>query len=109
MKINIRLIYIYLFSAIGLIMTTIALVNSVDLLLRTVVFKNADTAYYAYPREVIPGENVTSEEKLLAEKENAELQALATKQREVSNAIAMVVIGLPLFKYHWRLAQKEKA
>jgi hypothetical protein len=29
------------------------------------------------------------------------------RQRQASTAIAMIVVGAPLFFYHWRLARKE--
>ena len=31
----------------------------------------------------------------------------ANRQRDAANALAMLIIGLPLYAYHWRLARKE--
>ena len=48
----IRKIYLYLFSAIGLIVVIIGSVQLVDLGLKTFVFKKADV-YLEYPRPII--------------------------------------------------------
>jgi len=31
----------------------------------------------------------------------------ANRQRDAANSLAMLIIGLPLYAYHWRLARKE--
>lgn len=33
---------------------------------------------------------------------------LAQRQRTAANSLAMLIIGLPLYLYHWRLASKRK-
>jgi len=30
------------------------------------------------------------------------------KQRELANAISMIVVGVPLYLYHWKKIQSEK-
>ena len=106
MKLNIRIIYLYLFSAIGLIMVVIALVNTIDLTLRTYVFTEADSSYYPIARlEVSDKKTTISQEE---QERIAKEQAHAQKQREVSNAIALVLVGAPLYLYHWKTIQKTK-
>ena len=29
------------------------------------------------------------------------------RQRQTSNALAMLIVGVPLYKYHWKLIKKE--
>ena len=60
MKFSIRLLYLYLFAFIGLLVSVIGSIQLVDL-----------------------GINI--------------------RQRQTSTALAMLIVGLPLYKYHWRL------
>lgn len=108
MKVNIRIIYLYLFSAIGLVMVVIAFVNMIDLGLRTFIFTNADQAFYVAPRVETLSEN---EQKISAEQEAVLIksQTRSQNQREVSNALAMLAVGIPLYLYHWKTIQKNKS
>lgn len=113
----IRTIYLYLFSLVGLVIVVIGLVNLVDLGLKAFVFTNADQpiSYPAYPVKVASpdaqGNAMTPAEE---EKYNADQAAAQEKQRQsdrertASNAIAMIIIGAPLFLYHWRIIQKDR-
>ncbi len=113
----IRTIYLYLFSLVGLVIVVIGLVNLVDLGLKSFVFKDADQpiTYPAYPVQVTPtdvkGNVITPAEQ---EKYNADQAAAQEKQRQsdrertASNALAMIIIGAPLFVYHWRIIQKDR-
>jgi len=113
MKINetIKLIYIYLFSAIGLVLIIIGTVRLIDLGLKVYVFKQADVFYTPkiYP-EINQEEKLTPEEKIKREEEQRkaeEINRIAERQRTASNAIAFLIVGLPVFIYHWRLALKN--
>lgn len=101
MKVNIRLIYLYLFSAVGLILIAIGAVRMVDLGLKVLVFQGADTFEYFAPKmEGVIGDPA----------QDREYQARETKrqrQRELSGAIAMIAVGVPLYMYHWKTIQKE--
>ena len=113
----IRTIYLYLFSLVGLVIVVIGLVNLVDLGLKAFVFKNADQPiiYPAYPVQVTPTDtkgNVMSpveQEKYNADQAAAqEKQKQSDRERTASNALAMIIIGTPLFVYHWRIIQKDR-
>jgi hypothetical protein len=111
MKFNIRLLYLYLFSAVGLIVTIIGTTRLVDLGLKVFVFKNADS-YYTYPYQTAPDPEgkVSSDEAKKIEAQNAKFNEEETKrqrQRETSGAVAMIVVGLPLYLYHWKTIQKD--
>lgn len=105
-----KLIYLYLFSAIGLILFINGSVRLLDLGLRTFVFKEADVYYFptpAYPED----EKLSPEElqKRLEEQQKAEeINKRSQKQREFSGALAMIFVGLPLYVYHWRLVLRSR-
>jgi hypothetical protein len=107
---TIKLIYIYLFSAIGLILIITGTVKLIDLGLKVYVFKQADVFYVPkiYP-EVYPGEKLTPEEIAKREKEQRkadEINRKAERQITASNALALLIVGLSVFIYRWRLALK---
>jgi hypothetical protein len=113
----IRTIYLYLFSLVGLVLIVIGMVNLVDLGLKALVFKNADQPifYPSYPMKLVsPDAKETAltpeeEEKYRAEQEEAQKkQQQSERERSASNAIAMILIGTPLFLYHWRTIQRDR-
>lgn len=108
MKLNIRLLYLYLFSFVGLVITVIGSVRLMEIGLKTFVFKNADT-FVSYPnaRPVVPdGKPIlepSREELDKYQKEETQRQ----RQREASGALSMIIVGLPLYLYHWKSIKKE--
>jgi len=112
MKINIRLVYLYLFSFVGLVVFVIGCTRLVDLGLKVYVFKNADM-YASYPQTVMQKgvEDVRTAEQikqeLVAQEQFQREESMRNRQREVSSALAMIVVGGPLYLYHWSSIQKE--
>lgn len=113
----IRTIYLYLFSLIGLVLITIGLVRLVDLGLKTYVFKNADQVlmHPLYPAVKLPsdsgGQTPSSEERAKLEQDQLEFQKKqrqSDRERAAANSLAMIIVGLPLFIYHWKTVQKDK-
>lgn len=104
MKINVRLIYLYLFSFVGLLVVVVGSVRIVDLGLKVFVFKNADRydTYPVYPA-MVDGRPVD----MAAEKTRADTESTRQRQRDLSNSLAMIAVGLPLYVYHWKTIQKE--
>lgn len=103
MKFNIRLLYLYLFSFVGLLITIIGTVQIVDLTLKTYVFQVTDYSYYPEPIKV-EGEPAISREDL--EKRNRDEQTNQRK-RQMSNSLAMILVGVPVYLYHWKTIKKE--
>ncbi len=106
----IRIIYLYLFSLIGLVLIIIGSVRIVNLALKTYVFTKADN-FYTYPRfKPIPKPDNSQDyqepdpEKVAEYEKN---QQAARRQREAANSLAFIVIGLPVYLYHWRLVVKD--
>lgn len=108
MKFNIRLLYLYLFSFIGLLVIVIGGIRLVDLGLKVYVFQGADQ--YMMSKPMIDGPKVASEEaKMQAQFErDQKTEMIRNRQREFSGAIAMVLVGLPLYLYHWKKIQSQK-
>ena len=103
MKFDIRKVYLYLFAFIGLLITTIGTVRLVQTGLETYVFTEANTYVY-YPAPKLEGESTLSEEEL---EERQERENRAHTQRELAGALSMILVGFPLYLYHWRTIQKE--
>jgi len=103
MKFNIKLLYLYLFSFIGLILVVTGGVKLVDLALRAYIFTQADFVEYARPVLDKEGDMDTK-----AQIEINKKNSVAQKQRDAANAIATIVVGLPLYSYHWGQIKKSK-
>ena len=110
----IRKIYLYTFSLVGLVLVVIGGVRLVGLGLKAFVFTKADV-YYEYPmaRPVkVPALEGKAEEFQQPSKEEVEAhqrdQRTANRQREAAESLAMIIVGLPLYLYHWRMVKKEK-
>jgi hypothetical protein len=108
----IRTIYIYLFSLVGLVLVIIAGVRFIDMGLKAWVFTEADSyIQYEYERPVAIKEGVPSETEELSEEEkkaNNEKRVSQQRQRDAASALAQLIIGLPLYLYHWRMASRRK-
>lgn len=110
MKFNIRLLYLYLFSFIGLLIAVIGSVQLVDLGIKVFIFKGADK-YENFPMLTKPIPNGTevalTEMEIKEQKEYQERESQRQRQRQVSTALSMLLVGIPLYKYHWKTIQKE--
>jgi hypothetical protein len=129
----IRTIYLYIFATLGLVLLTIGSVRFVDMGLKAFVFTQADEEQRLYNKQ--PPFAPTSGDKLellasgtqttlseserqsiqqwLADYKNWEAQRAkidpvnAQRHRDASINLAMILIGLPLYLYHWKVIKKE--
>lgn len=92
----IRTIYLYLFSAIGLIMLFTGTARIVDVGLREWVFTNANSQEIRYP--------IDEKEIMIEPNRSAKQQ----RDRDLAGAVSWMLVGLPLFTYHWREIKKDK-
>ncbi len=99
-KISLKKIYLYFFTAVGLILVIVAGIRLVNLSLKTFVLTQADT-YPEYPSR--PGIVQPSQSEL---QEYQKKQKTAQRQRELADSLSMTIIGLPLYLYHWRQVKK---
>lgn len=103
---NLRLLYLYLFSFVGLLIVVIGSIQMVNLGLKLTIFKDADRYYVATPMLNEKGIPIESKEEIEA-RQNTEMKN--QRQRELTNAISMLVVGVPLYLYHWNTIKREKA
>lgn len=76
-----------------MILIVTAGVRLVDLGMKVLIFQDADKYEYFAP---------TQEEKDIQIRESRR-----QRQRELSNTLSMLIIGTPLYLYHWNLIKKE--
>ncbi len=133
----IRTIYLYLFALIGLVLLTIGAVRFIDMGLKAFVFTKADVSErFNYQQPMAPSQVLlkmkedqqdTDEVKeiCLSEQEKAEVEYWLTmykkwnedranvdyiasrRHRDASTNLSLILVGLPLFLFHWRFIQKE--
>lgn len=104
MKFSLRLLYLYLFSFVGLIITIIGAIQILDLTLKTYVFRVTEYAYYPEAYPVKGGESALSSEEM---RRRNETEQANQRKRQLSNSLAMIVVGTPLYLYHWKTIKKE--
>ena len=103
MKFNLRLLYLYLFSFVGLLITVIGSVQIIDLGLKTYVFKVAEYTYYPEP-VAIDGKPTISAVEL--ERRN-QIELSNQRKRQLSTSLSLILVGIPLYLYHWKTIKKE--
>lgn len=102
MTFSIRLLYLYLFSFVGLLILIIGSIRIIDLGLKTIFFPDAD--YYQSMPPTIDGQTMRSQE----EQEALDrAQVTRNRQTELSGAVSMILIGLPVYLYHWKKINSE--
>ncbi|MAF36756.1 hypothetical protein CL622_06585 [archaeon] len=97
----IRTIYLYTFSLIGLVLIVMASVSIINLGLKTFIFTEADQDFY--PRMPAP---VSEGEVEPVEVSKTDYQR-GQRQRELAQSIAMLLVGIPLYFFHWRTIKRE--
>ncbi len=131
---TIKTIYLYIFALLGLVLTIIGGVRLVDMALKAFVFTQAEQEekmYYGYAPAPVPFERISGikdvdmevweiseEEKAILKewiedyKNRREMESsidfvTARRHRNASMSISMILIGLPLYLYHWKIIAKE--
>ena len=127
----VRTVYLYLFALIGLVLLTIGAVRLLDMGLRATIFTQADAQERVRPfppmpmgargervRDLSENEQLTAEERAMLrdwvqeyEQWQTQMSAVdpvrARREREAASSLAMILIGLPLYLFHWRLIRVE--
>ncbi len=129
----IRTIYLYLFSLVGLTLLIIGSVRFVDMGLKAFVFTKAEEEQSLYSRQPAPmpierikevedlkdNQELSEEEKILIkewledyqqwQEKNEKIDLVVVRRhRDASINLSLILIGLPLFLYHWKVARKIK-
>ncbi len=127
----IRTIYLYAFALLGLIFLCISGIRFLDMGLKAFVFTQADEQMkMEYARPIMPysyerikgletGEvSLTNEEtaqirQIIQEYENWQETSkevdpvTSNRHRDASSSLAMILVGLPLYLYHWSVIKRE--
>ncbi|MFH1461294.1 MAG: hypothetical protein ABIF84_02640 [Patescibacteria group bacterium] len=128
----IRTIYLYLFALVGLVLLVIGTVNFINMALKAYVFTKAEDEERLYKitppmperidqvKEIAQGEEVKLTNDQLYSikswlidyqtwKERSEKidPILSRRHRDASINLSLIIVGLPLFLYHWRIIRKE--
>jgi len=129
----IRTIYLYLFAGIGLILLIIGVVRFIDMGLKATVFTQADSVARLQQDQLniprVPTINIeryedsqeVTEEELESlrsiiedyESQKKEWESIdrytARRQEEASINLALILVGLPLYLYHWKIIKETTA
>ena len=130
----IRTIYLYVFALLGLVLVTIGTVRFVNMALKTFVFTQADQDQrymyepprppYAMPVKGEKLSDATSTVVLTQDEQEAQRQWMSEYQawqetrskidyqavrrhQDASMNLALILVCLPLYLYHWRVIQKK--
>lgn len=108
MTFSIRTLYLYLFAAVGLIITIIGVVQAVSFTLETFFIEPTMTPRSFYTKPIIEGEVVKETEAQIQEREAYERASREeSRRRELISIVSMLVVGIPLYAYHWRMVSQE--
>lgn len=107
----IRKVYLYTFALLGLVLITIGGVRLITLALKAYIFTKADQ-YYEYPvaKPIVAPEGKTQ----IAEPDKEQIeefqknQRSSQRQRDAAESLAMIIIGIPLYLYHWNRIKKDQ-
>lgn len=114
---TIRKTYLYLTSLISLIIILIGTISLINVALRAWIFTQADSQYsYCYERKPVPlngGESAeiveepaqTDVNECIAQEKQ---QQTARRQAQATTGISMIIVGLPIYIYHWNKIKGEK-
>ena len=112
---NIKKIYLYLVSAIAMVIMIWGGITLLNMALKTWVFTKADQNYYGGPlacpaKAPAPNGDMTVE--CTAEEEARQIKynedtLTAQKQRDAAQALAMIIVATPVWYFHWRMAKRE--
>jgi len=132
----VRTIYLYIFALLGLVLLIIGGVNFLNMGLKAFIFTQAEEEqrllYKQMPFsssaptvERLEKEIDTEEEVCLSEEEKISIQSwladynnwkesslkidpvVVRRHRDASLNLSLILIGLPLYLYHWRIIKKE--
>lgn len=112
----IKTLYLYVVSLVALFMVVFSLADIINIALRTYVFTAADqgySGYYPEPACPIKGTDAaTSTKDICIGREERETidkkNNTAQKQRDLVRDISFIIVGVPLFLYHWRIIRKKE-
>jgi hypothetical protein len=126
----IRTIYLYLFSLIGLVLVVMGSVGFIDMALKAYIFTQADAEQALWARQppmpyalerterIAESDQLTEDEKNAVsnwikdyeswqERQSAIDPVTAERHRSAARNLAQILIGIPLYLYHWGIIRRE--
>ncbi len=122
----IKNLYLYLVSFVALMMVVVSTADMLQIVLKKYVFTKADQDYYSYssfdcggmmaPKGPTPAAPETAKPPTTEEckqreaeaKKQAEENRAAQRQRDLVRDISFILVGIPLFAYHWNVVRKKE-
>lgn len=111
----IKKIYLYLLALIGIVLVLVGGVKLINLGLKTFIFTEAEQFYpYPSPKPVPTIRDDAGKEIIYEEPSPEELveyyekSTRSRREAEAANSLALIIVGLPLYLYHWNIIRKEK-
>ena len=127
----IRAAYLYLLAFIGIILVLIGGSGFVSMGLKTFIFTQADDEQRMYremppkPYGVSPAERIDGESRAIFRDSSMKEQweedyeewrnrrksidpVTARRHREAASNLSFILVGLPLYLYHWRLIRRDQ-
>ncbi|MHB1382667.1 MAG: hypothetical protein ACYCXJ_10670 [Thermoleophilia bacterium] len=104
---KLRNVYLYLVCFVTLMMVLFGIIFTVQSI-TDLVFP---TTYYSYPAPVSEKDGKLSEEQIKQNEENRKMEKANQEnqnKKNVAKAVAVVLVALPTFGYHWRKIESEK-
>jgi hypothetical protein len=112
-KFDIKKLYLYSATLIGLIIIVIGAFQLINLAFKAYIFKDSDRYQIAAPLyEPMTGKVYPEAQynKMLEEQQrNQDLEVLRSRKRQASTGIALLITGIPLYLYHWKLVNKKES
>ena len=126
----IRTIYLYIFALVGLIIVITGSIRAFTMGLEVFVFKDVDKQTkinYSQPTSIpyVEGLKSVQDDASFTEEEKQSIKAWlvdyeawktenenfdyvsAQRQRDAASILANIIVGFPLYLYHWLLIKKE--
>lgn len=102
-------------AAIGLIMVTLSAADLINLALKTWVFPKAEETSFVCPTEYPPSPEGLPARSPVEQREECEKQEawaqrerVRSRQANAIRDISFLLVGIPLFWFHFRVAQRER-
>ncbi len=112
-----RSLYLYASAFIGLITIIIAGSSLVSLTLKATIFTKADSLSIPSMDEDCSPERIkntpgltaaTCEKRAVESKKSREYNVAANRSGELASNLSFLIVGIPLFAYHFKVAQHER-
>lgn len=113
-----RSIYFYLTSFVGLMLMVIALASMVNIALKATIFTKADSYAQPTPEEDCSPERLKAlptltpaqcEKKAAESRVSRAINLTANRQSNLADDFGMLIIGIPLFAYHFSVIQGRRS